>query len=533
MATGQSEFKVTYSTMGMAQAEEFHELFDAALKEIRNTLGRTYPNYIGGASLTGTQTTTNRSPTDIRTVLGYFAEAGADNVAGAIRAAKAAFPTWRDMGWQARITILRKAAGIISERKYELAAVMSLEAGKSRLESMGDVEESADMIRYYCQEMENANGYVRPMGRLTPNENVKSVLRPYGVWAVISPFNFPLALATGMSAGVLIAGNTAVYKPSHDVPWSGLLLYEIFTEAGVPAGVFNFVNTPGSIAGKVMVTSPDVDGFIFTGSKIVGMSIYHQFSKNYPKPCITEMGGKNPAIVTARADLEKAAEGIMRAAFGFGGQKCSACSRVYVQKEVERQFLELLVMKTKAINIGDPTQRDVFLGPLINETAYHNFQTYVETARKDGTILTGGRILTDEPFEHGYFVEPTLAVGLPKAHRFFYEELFVPLLVIAPVDSLDAAISLSNRAEYGLTAGIFSEDEEEIEHFFDNMESGVCYANRRSGATTGAWPGVQPFCGWKGSGSSGKGCCGPYYIQQFMREQSRTIMGNSSPDLLE
>jgi 1-pyrroline-5-carboxylate dehydrogenase len=288
--------------------------------------------------------------------------------------------------------------------------------------------------------------------------------------------------------------------------------------------VVNFINGRGSIVGKELVSNPDVDGLIFTGSKEVGMSIYRQFSKEYPKPCITEMGGKNPAIIAASADLEDAAEGVMRAAFGLGGQKCSACARVYVHQSVEEEFLSLLKQKTEAITIGDPARQDVFLGPLINEAALANYRTYMETARRDGTVFTGGNVLTEDPFSHGYFVEPTIVTDLSKDHDLFYEELFVPILVIAPVESVQEAIVLSNRAEYGLTAGIFSQEPEEIEFFFDHIESGCCYANRRGGATTGAWPGVQPFCGWKGSGSSGKGCCGPYYVQQFMREQSRTIM---------
>jgi len=525
MGKSSSGFKVTYSTMGM-DAEAFHKDFEEALDEIEKNFGKSYPNYIGGQARESAQTSENRSPIDTRLVLGTFAKADQQDTADAIAAAKASFKVWRDMGWKGRLPIMRHAADLISERKYMLASVMCYEAGKSRIEAMGDAEESADMIRYYCQQMEAAGGFVKPMGQLSQHEHVESVLRPYGVWAVIAPFNFPLALSVGMSSGAMIAGNTVVFKPSHDTPWTGLLLYDIFQDAGTPDGVFNFINGPGSVVGREFVTNPDVDGLVFTGSKEVGMSIYHQFSKEYPKPCITEMGGKNPAIVTAKADLEEAADGVMRAAFGLGGQKCSACSRVYVFRDVEEPFLDLLVQKTASIKIGDPTHRDVFLGPLINEAAYRNYQDYMETVRRDGTVRTGGNILTQGDLEYGYFVEPTVVTDLPKDHAFFYDELFVPILVVASVDSLDEALELSNRAEYGLTAGIFSKDREEVYTFFDNIESGVTYANRRSGATTGAWPGVNPFCGWKGSGSSGKGCCGPYYVQQFMREQSRTIMGD-------
>ncbi len=525
MATGQADFKVTYSLMGLAQAEALHKAFDGALEEVEAMMGQTYPNYIGGAPYPQDAVITSRSPIDTTRVLGHFASATKDDTQAAVAAAKAAYPAWRDRPWQERVALMRRAAEGISARKYFLAAVMSLEVGKSRMEAMGDAEEAADLIRYYAQQMEDAEGFVRPMGRLSPNEDVVSVLRPFGVWAVVAPFNFPLALSAGMSAGALVAGNTVVYKPSGDAPWTGLLLYEIYQEAGLPAGVFNFVNGEGAIIGEELVANPDVDGFVFTGSNAIGMATYHKFSSVYPKPCITEMGGKNPAILTAKADVEKAAEGVMRAAFGLGGQKCSACSRVYVNRSLEKPFLDLLVAKTKAIVLGDPSQRDVFLGPLVNDKAYQSYQQYIETIRRDGgTILIGGQVLTEPPFDQGYFVAPTVVTGLPHDHPFFYEELFVPILLVAPVDSLEEAVALANRADYGLTAGIYSTDTDEVNWFFDHIESGVCYANRRSGATTGAWPGVQPFCGWKGSGSTGKGGCGPYYVQQFLREQSRTVM---------
>jgi 1-pyrroline-5-carboxylate dehydrogenase len=236
------------------------------------------------------------------------------------------------------------------------------------------------------------------------------------------------------------------------------------------------------------------------------------------------MGSKNPAIVTQHADLDMAADGVMKSAFGLGGQKCSACSRVYVHKKVEESFLEKLLEKTSQITIGDPTKRDVYLGPLINQRAVDKFNSWADICRQEGKILTGGNMLAQGSFARGFFVEPTIVTGMPKDHKIFHEELFLPFLVEAPVDSLDEALEECNKVDYGLTAGIFSSDEEEIKKFFNEIESGVLYANRRSGATTGAWPGVQPFCGWKKSGSTGKGGCGPYYVHQFMREQSRTVI---------
>ena len=236
------------------------------------------------------------------------------------------------------------------------------------------------------------------------------------------------------------------------------------------------------------------------------------------------MGGKNPAIVTKTADLEAAAEGIMRSSFGLGGQKCSACSRAYIEEDIFKEFMDLLIEKTMAIVVGDPTAKETFLGPLINESAYTSYQSYMESARQDGTIIYGGNICTGSNLEKGYFVEPAIIKDLPNDHPLVKKELFSPILYVRSVKGFRDALVLANDTEYGLTAGLFSNDKKEIDDFFNSIRAGVTYVNRRSGATTGAWPGVQPFCGWQSSGSTGKGCCGPYYVTQFMREQSRTIM---------
>jgi 1-pyrroline-5-carboxylate dehydrogenase len=237
---------------------------------------------------------------------------------------------------------------------------------------------------------------------------------------------------------------------------------------------------------------------------------------------IIEMGGKNPAIVTATADLDKASDGVMRSAFGAQGQKCSACSRAYIQKGVRDKFVETLVEKAKRIKVGNRLERDVWMGPVINEAAVRTYVSAIDRAKKDGgKILVGGKRMTTPPLDRGYFVEPTIIDGLPATHPLFSEELFVPIVVIADVMTLDEALDLANRTEYGLTAGIYSEDENDISKFFERIQAGVTYANRRAGATTGAWPGINPFGGWKASGSTGRGSGGPYYVQQFMREQSR------------
>ena len=355
--------------------------------------------------------------------------------------------------------------------------------------------------------------------------HTRSVLKPHGVWAVISPFNFPMALSGGPAGGALVAGNTVVYKPSSDAPLCGVKLAEIADLAGLPRGVFNMVSGPGATVGAELQENEGVDGLLFTGSYEIGYNgVFKTFSKGYPKPVIVEMGGKNPAIVSARADLEEAAEGVMRSAFGYGGQKCSACSRVYVEAPVYDAFLEQLVAKAKAITIGDPTDRRNWLGPLVNAKALAKYEAAVAEARRDGRILFGGEWLSGPAYPSDLYVAPTIVVDLPPDHRIWREELFVPLVAVAPVESLDEAFERANDTIYGLTAGFFSEDREEVDRFEEAIEAGVIYINRRAGATTGAWPGIQPFGGWKGSGTTGKASGGLYYVQQFMREQSQTLV---------
>ena len=515
--------KITY-TSATGDLGEFHRRFDEALARVRAAAGGRHLSRIGGEAVeTGGEPLDDRSPIDTGLVLARFATAGADEVDRAVRAAKAAQPGWARLPWQERVRRLRRAAELIRERKYDLAALMSLEVGKSRLEAMGDTEESADLIDYYCAQVEEADGFVRPMGRITPVERNTDVLRPYGVFACIAPFNFPLALSAGMSSAALVAGNTVVYKPSEETPLTGLRLAEIYEEAGLPSGVFNFLVGRREEIGDAMWQHPGVDGVVFTGSKAVGLRIFHGLSERWVKPCLMELGGKNAALVMPSADLDAAAEGVMRSAFSLQNQKCSATSRVYVHRDIAAPFLALLLEKTRAIRMGDPTERDVYFGPVINQRSVERFEDAVRRARADGEILLGGERLRGDAFDRGYFVAPTIA-RLPLDHALFREELFVPFLAVGEVGGLDEALRETNAVEYGLTAGIFTRDADELARFFDEVEAGVCYANKRTGATTGAWPGAQPFCGWKGSGSSGKGGCGPYYVAQFMREQSRTVI---------
>ncbi len=513
--------RITYASLS-APGEEVHRGYEHALLTVRAALGRVHPLLIGGKRRESARTFPDVNPADTRQVLGHFALGSRRDAAEAVAAARHAFGEWSRLPWRERVLLIRKAGDLLSERAWELAALVTLEAGKNRLEALGDVSEGADFFRYYAQQMEDAGGFDLPLGRLSPNEETRSLLRPYGVWAVISPFNFPVALAAGMCAGALIGGNTVVLKPATDTPYAALRLVEILEAAGFPPGTVNLVTGGGEEVGMALVDSPEVGGLVFTGSREVGERIARRFTAARLRPYILELGGKNPAIVTARADLDKAVEGIARSAFGASGQKCSACSRVYVDRRVSREFRDRLVEKTRSLRVGDPVERDVFVGPVINSRAVATYEGAVAEAKRDGRVLTGGEVLRSGAYAHGHFVTPTIVDRLPFDHRLFRDELFVPFVAVADVGSLEEALTWANRSEFGLTAGIFSEDPEEVRAFFDAIEAGVAYANRRGGATTGAWPGVNSFGGWRASGSSGKGAGGPYYIQQFLREQSQT-----------
>jgi 1-pyrroline-5-carboxylate dehydrogenase len=518
--------KVTYTTMSVDQAEAFNRAFDLALSKVRSELGQTHPIFIDGQAVDAGETSEDTSPNDTRLVLGSFQHASAEQAREAIAAARKAFPVWSGMGYQDRVRIMRQAAENFRRNRFELAALLSIEAGKTRLEAVGEVEEAADLITTYSDQIEQHDGYVIRMNQVDPNEVNYSVLRPYGVWAVIAPFNFPVALTTGMIAGALIAGNTVVLKPATDTPYTGLFVYRMLAEAGLPVGAINYVTGSGSDVGQALIDSRDVDGIVFTGSKEVGYRILRESILDFPRPTIAEMGGKNPVLIMDSADLDKAVVGTARAAFGYTGQKCSAASRVYVHNAIKDEFVHRLVDYTDRLVVGDPTKAETFMGPVINRGAYEKFQEASAVAGRDGHVLTGGRTLGEGDMAHGYFVAPTIVDGLPKDHQYFYEELFLPFLVVAGVSSLDEALDLANASEFGLTAGIFTRDEQEQTEFLTRMQAGVLYVNRAGGATTGAWPGVQSFGGWKGSGSSGKSALGPYYVQQFLREQNQTVVSN-------
>jgi 1-pyrroline-5-carboxylate dehydrogenase len=519
-------FKLTYATM-FNPPEELHTRFEEALAKVKAGLGKEYGMLIGGKERFATEKIEDRSPADTEVVLGIFQKSGAEDAVDALAAARKAFPAWSRLKWQERVALMRKAAELITERIFTISAALSMEVGKNRMESLGDVQETADLISYYCDEMERNNGYIVEMGR-DPLVGYRamniSVMRPYGTWLVISPFNFPASLTGGPAGAALVTGNTLVMKPATDTPWVVRLLAECLRDAGLPDGVFNYVTGPGSTLGQALITCADVDGATFTGSFNVGMGIYRDFSNcSYIRPIILELGGKNPVIVSRHADLEKAATGILRSAYGLQGQKCSAASRVYVEESVYDELTSRLVEMINKLVIGDPTNREVYLGPVVNRKSYQDFMNFTEELSQAGNFLTGGKVLTQGNYRKGYFCQPTLVADVPFDHHLWKDEMFVPITTIGRVKDLEEAMQQANDVNYGLTSGFYG-SENEIDYYFDNIQAGVNYVNRPQGATTGAWPGYQPFGGWKGSGSTGKNGGGHYYVPQYMHEQIHTVI---------
>lgn len=519
-------FRLTYATM-YNPPEEMHARFEAALAKVRKGLPATHPLFIDGKDRAGAVTEERASPIDRELKLGRFPLAQTDEVDAAIAAAHRAFPSWRATPVAERVRLMRKVADVVEARVYEIATALVLEVGKNRMEALGEAQESVDFFRCYADDLESHQGYEFGL----PNDPLagfvsrnRSVMRPYGVWGVIAPFNFPNALAAGPTAAALVTGNTVVLKCASDTPWAGHLLADCIRDAGLPSGVFNYIAGSGAAAGEQLVRDARTAGMTFTGSVAVGRSIMAAMAAGrYPRPCITEMGGKNPVIVTERADLDRAASGLLRSAFGMGGQKCSAASRLYVHEKVADDLLARIEKQVDAIRIGDPSMRENWLGPVVNARAYENYSRFVSQLREGGaTLRRGGNPRKEGALARGYYVEPVLAEA-PAEHPLWKYEMFLPILMAQRFRARDEAMRLANDTDMGLTAGFYGAPDE-IAWFQDNIEAGVTYANRAQGATTGAWPGYQPFGGWKGSGSSGKAIASAYYLPLYLREQSRTVV---------
>jgi acyl-CoA reductase-like NAD-dependent aldehyde dehydrogenase len=519
-------FKLTYATM-FDPPEELHARFDEAMRRLRGRLGEYHALYIAGADRRSARATQKRNPADHAEVLGEFAAASAADADEALRSAHAAWPAWKTTPTAERARLLRRVGQLLEERVYAIAAALTLEVGKNRMEALGEAQEAADFFYTYCDDFERHAGFERAL----PNDPLlshvsrnRSVLKPYGTWVVITPFNFPIALAAGPVAAALITGNTVVLKGATATPWAGRLLADCIRDAGLPPGVFTYLSGSSAEIGALLIEHPLTAGVTFTGSYEVGRQIAQKLQAGrYSRPCIAEMGGKNACIVTARADLGRAAAGIVRSAFGMGGQKCSALSRLYVREEVAEPLVGMLLEQVGSLSIGDPARRENWLGPVATRSGYDDYVRYAALLRSGGArILAGGEQLREGALARGLFVAPTLAEALPD-HPLWQQEMFLPILMLHRVTSNDEAMQLANASPLGLTAGFYGASDE-IPWFQEHIEAGVTYANRPQGATTGAWPGYQPFGGWKGSGTTGKAIASFYYLPQYLREQSQTVV---------
>ncbi len=516
----------TFLTMVNARDEShFHARYERAVSNLECLKGETtdYPMFINGKPIKSKQYFEDASPVDTDIIVGRFPKGTGTDVNAAVDAAHMAAPKWRRMDLDSRLAIFKKAAEIMNSEKFELSAALTMDAGKNRYEAMGEVDEAVDFVRYYTDAMAEYNGFVEDQKPAYDDEYPISVMLPWGVFAVVAPFNFPLAITSGMTTAALITGNAVVLKPSSAAPMMPYLLYDLLRRAGLPPGVLNVVSGSGAEVGEALVRHDKINGIAFTGSKQVGYELISLNPKRYPIPVITEMGGKNPCIVSDKADLGKAIPGVMGSAFTYCGQKCSALSRLYVHEKVYKEFMKMLVNTVQSLKVADPRENDTVLGPLIHGEARQKYDEYIEIAQRDGGKVTGGKHVEDGDLKRGYYVEPTLVENLPVDHKLFRQELFVPILCVQKYKKFEEAVRMANDADYGLTAGVYTRNHEELDHFFENIEAGVVYSNRQRGATTGSMVGAQPFGGWKQSGNTGKNSGSPWYLTQYMRMQSRTL----------
>mgnify|MGYP001626156223 CR=1 FL=1 len=538
MAGFENEFTYRHFVEEGKEAE-FDKNFEDAVNYVKqNVLGKRIPMYIAGKEVFANEEIVENSPID-GTLIGRFQKGTRQHADQAIEAAKAAFESWSSLSYKERVKIFRNAVELFRKEKFVLAAILSIENGKSRYESVGEVDEAIDFMNYYADEYEKNKGYYRKtkltgstakvsagfQGAPGEEEKITIAMKPYGVFGVLAPFNFPVSISVGMSVGALITGNTVVFKPSSTDNMSmmtGYKIYELFKSAGLPDGVFNYVTGPGSEVGDELVISKDVSGIVFTGSRATGTSMIKKaVDLGLQKVFVVEMGGKNPTIVSKYANIDDAVTGVASAAFGFDGQKCSACSRVYVHESIKEEFVSKMIEKMRSFVIGDPLKKEVYMGPLISKSALQKYTAAVEEAKRTGKVLYGGNVVNTGL--NGIYVEPTL-VEVSQDSRIMHEELFVPVLALDTYKTFEEALKKANDTEYGLTAGLYSKKRSEIRQFLDKIQAGVVYVNRPTSATTGAIVGAHTFVGWKGSGVTGKGTGSKHYLTQFLREQSQAVV---------
>jgi 1-pyrroline-5-carboxylate dehydrogenase len=489
--------------------------FAEALKKVESRLPIQGKNHIGGKEADAAKHFESVNPAKKTQVIGRFPEASKEDADRAVEAAHEAFRTWGRTPAAERVQLLVRIAGILRKRKHEFSAMMVLEESKSWPEADGDTAEAIDFCEFYAREMERL---AQPQP-LTPYPGEKNELQflPMGVCAVIPPWNFPLAILAGMTTAALVTGNTVALKPSSDSPAIATMFYEAAVEAGVPPGVLNFLTGSGSIVGNALVVHPKTRLVAFTGSRDVGIQISQKAGTVAPgqmwiKRAILEMGGKDFILVDETADLEEAAKGVVAAAFGFQGQKCSACSRLIVHEKVHDELLSKIVEKTKALKVGDVRDPSTQVGAVINERAQKKILEYVEQGKKEGQVVAGGNPGPGD----GFFVMPTVVDKVPRTGKLAKEEIFGPVLAVLTVKDFDEGIAVANDTEYGLTGSLYSRDRKRLERGKQELFCGNLYLNRKC---TGALVGVHPFGGFNMSGTDSK-AGGREYLYLFTQAKS-------------
>ncbi len=494
-------------------------LMQAALDRVKSQLGQTYPLIIDGQPHTSSSQFTTINPSRPAEVLAHFAQADAEQGDMAVEAAWRAFQTWQYVPAAERARYLLRAAAEMRRRKQEFNAYMILEAGKSWAEAEADTSEAIDFLEYYARQAVRLADQSHLLTQ-NPGEQLGYYQIPLGVGLVISPWNFPTAIPTGMLSAALVSGNTVVFKPAELTTLVAWKMVELFYQQGIPPGVLNFVPGRGSVVGARMVAHPLTRFISFTGSKEVGLWIYEQASKVQPgqkwlKRSILEMGGKDAIIVDETANLEEAAQGILVSAFGFQGQKCSAGSRAIIVDPVYEHVTSRVVELAKQITVGAPDEGShIWMGPVIDKHAMNSIMDYIEVGTQEGKLLFGGQPI--ETPEGGYFLQPTIFGDVPWDARIAQEEIFGPVLACIRAADYDDALRIGNSTEYGLTGAVYSRDRARLERARREYHVGNLYFNRKC---TGAIVGVHPFGGFNMSGTDSK-AGGPDYLLQFMQPKS-------------
>ena len=492
--------------------------YKEGLATVRSILGQTYPLIINGERVYSHTTMESYNPSNHNEVVGVIHQASLKEAEQAMQAALARFESWKKVDPLVRADVLFKAAAIIRRRKFEFSALLTLEAGKPWAEADADVAEAIDFLEYYGRQMRSLTRVDDVVLSRRNIERNEYRYIPLGVGAIISPWNFPLAILVGMSSAAIVSGNTILLKPASTTQVIAYKYVEVMEEAGLPPGVLNFVPGSGSEIGNYMVNHPQTRFISFTGSKEVGISIYERAAKVQPnqkwlKRVIAEMGGKDAMIVDEFADLDLAADAIVRSAFGFSGQKCSACSRAIIHEKVYDQVVEKMLDVVKTLKVGDPQELTTFVGPVNDHKAFDKIQSYIEIGKSEGKLLFGGH--TDA--SRGWFIEPTIFIDVAKNARLMHEEIFGPVLAVCKVKDFDEALEVANNTEYGLTGAVISNNRENLERARHEFHVGNLYFNRKC---TGAIVGYQPFGGFNMSGTDSK-AGGPEYLLLHM--QGKTI----------